>query len=155
MITKIILHPNTSLLFRLIVGSVFIYAGVVKAADPFGFSIQIRNYHLLPVSVTNLVAIFLPWLEIFCGLMLITGYYLKMSSRFLIAILTIFIVAISSALVRDFDISCGCYSTSQDSASIGFNHIAEDAIMLVMTIQILLVQHHPVSIENWLRLKRN
>jgi len=151
MVSKFFMHPYVSLVFRLILGGVFIYAGSVKVSDPFGFSIQIRNYHIVPETYTNIIAIILPWLELISGLMLIAGYYIHVSSRLLIVILSIFILAIFSAVMRGFDINCGCYSTDSNSATIGINRIIEDILLLLMSIQILLVKNHKFVLEFWIR----
>ena len=47
-------------LFRIILGFVFIYAGILKISDPAGFSEVINNYKLLPLLFVNFFAITLP-----------------------------------------------------------------------------------------------
>src|SRR5213594_4057828 len=54
-----------------LVGGIFIYAGVIKALDPVQFANDIDNYKTLPWFVSVRLAVYLPWLEIFCGLALI------------------------------------------------------------------------------------
>ena len=51
------------LLVRLFVGGVFIYASIDKIMHPHGFAELVNNYHILPPYLVNLMAIFLPWLE--------------------------------------------------------------------------------------------
>ena len=46
--------PSRSILWRivaLIVGGIFIYAGVIKAIDPLRFAIDIDNYKMLPWAI--------------------------------------------------------------------------------------------------------
>ncbi|HOB75454.1 MAG TPA: DoxX family protein [Phycisphaerae bacterium] len=66
--------PN--LVARLVLGLAFLYMGYNKTTDPYGFLKLIREYQIFAPEQyvwMNLVAIALPWLEVFCGLLLIAG----------------------------------------------------------------------------------
>ena len=58
---------------RLILGAVFIYASWDKIMNPDDFAKVIGNYHVLPFGLENLLALILPWLELFTGICLIIG----------------------------------------------------------------------------------
>lgn len=150
MIRKELVNPYLSLIARLILGTVFIYAAVSKIADPFGFSIDIRNYHILPDMLTNSAAVFLPWIEFYCGLFLIAGLYTRTSSTILSGLIILFIFAIASALIRGFDIACGCFSAA-DSSNINIGKIVEDVILLLLALQITAVKQHRLALDNLLR----
>ena len=49
-----------SFILRLVVGGIFVYAGVVKIFDPAQFANDVANYRLLPSALVNFVAITLP-----------------------------------------------------------------------------------------------
>src|SRR5207244_12165618 len=51
----------------LVVGGIFIYAGVIKVLDPIQFGIDIDNFKILPCFVIVRLAFYFLWLEIFCG----------------------------------------------------------------------------------------
>ena len=55
-----------TLLARLLIGSLFIYASIYKIFDPSAFAASIRNYGLIPPIYSNLIALTLPWLELGC-----------------------------------------------------------------------------------------
>lgn len=59
---------------RLLLGAAFVYLGTVKALDPAGFLKLVRQFDILsqPLAL-NVVAAALPWFEIFCGGLLLTG----------------------------------------------------------------------------------
>ena len=63
------------LVFRLVLGGLFIYAGAVKASDPLDFAQSIRNYDLVGQSLSFVAALILPWLEILAGAFLIAGVW--------------------------------------------------------------------------------
>ena len=85
---------------------------------PLEFARLIREYHILPDQMLNLVAVVLPWLEIVCGICFLTGLWLMGSAALLSGLNGVFIFAIayrawlimSSTGVGFFDLSydCGC-----------------------------------------------
>jgi hypothetical protein len=93
----------------LIIGGIFIYAGVIKVWDPIGFANDIDNYKMLPWAVSVRLAFYLPWLEILCGLALITRRLYLGGLSILTALVSVFIVASIVAKARGLDITCGCF----------------------------------------------
>src|SRR5437667_5163526 len=93
----------------LVVGGVFIYAGVVKALDPVRFASDIDNYKILPWTISVGLAFYLPWLEIFCGLALILRRLYLGGLSMLTALVAVFLVATIAAKARGLDITCGCF----------------------------------------------
>ena len=57
--------------FRLVVGGVFIWAGLLKIFDPLGFAESIANYKVFPAGMSFFLALVLPWIEVICGVFLI------------------------------------------------------------------------------------
>src|ERR1700731_1682117 len=113
----------------LIIGGVFIYAGVIKALDPIGFANDIDNYKILPWAIGVGLAFYLPWLEILCGLALIAWRLYLGGLSILTALISIFIVATVAAKVRGLDITCGCFGHA--SKNWGFStHLALDLVLL-------------------------
>ena len=45
------------LLFRYVLGIVFIYASFEKIIDPISFSSNIDNYHITPIAINNFIAL--------------------------------------------------------------------------------------------------
>src|SRR5690348_892283 len=95
------LFQNTTFVIaaRIILGSIFIYASMDKMANPTDFVKIIHNYHLLPVQLENLMAIFLPWIEFLTGLCLVIGKWEKSAMLIYSILLVIFIIALSQALI--------------------------------------------------------
>ena len=120
------------IIFRLILGFVFIYAAIDKISDPYTFAVDIRNYQILPDMFSNILALILPWIELFCGLFLIIGFYTRSSAFMIAMMLVVFIFAISMAMIRGLNIDCGCYHTMGDSIKIGYKKLIEDFIYLIM-----------------------
>jgi len=113
----------------LIIGGVFIYAGVIKALDPIGFANDIDNYKILPWPIGVRLAFYLPWLEILCGLALIARRLYLGGLSILSALISVFIVATAAAKVRGLDITCGCFGHASKNWSFS-THLALDLVLL-------------------------
>ena len=120
-------------LFRVIVGFVFIYAGIIKISDPEGFSDSINNFDLLPLSFVNLFAITLPWIEVVAGLFLLFGISVKENSFIISVMLVVFILAIVISLGRGLNIDCGCFGTSSGT-KVGIIKLVENIILLTFSL---------------------
>lgn len=97
---------------RLILGAVFVYAAATKIKDPPGFAHEIYNYRLLPGTAINLLALWLPWIEIVIGTALILGLWRRASAGVLGLLLIVFIGALSWNLARGRPVECGCFGGS-------------------------------------------
>jgi putative oxidoreductase len=93
----------------LIVGGIFVYAGAIKACDPVQFANDIDNYKTLPWFVSVRLAVYLPWLEMLCGLALIFRFLYRGGLSILSTLTLIFIGATVAAKARGLDITCGCF----------------------------------------------
>src|SRR5919198_6187603 len=118
-----------SRIIGLIVGGIFIYAGVIKVMDPVGFARDIDNYHMLPWTLSVRLAFYLPWLEIFCGLAVLCRLFYRGGLLILNALISIFIIASVIAKVRGLDITCGCFGHASKYLSF-FGHLAIDLALL-------------------------
>lgn len=97
----------TERLIRLILGSLFIVAGVMKLRDPKAFTVVIDAFGLVPGSVSENLAIVLPILEILAGLGLVFDF--PMSLHTVTGLLLIFIAILLYGIHLGLDIDCGCY----------------------------------------------
>jgi putative oxidoreductase len=120
-------------LLCLIVGAVFVYSGVMKVIDPVGFASDIENYKTVSWSVGMRLALYLPWLEIFCGIALIVGWLRAGAVAILTALMVIFIGITLVAKARGIDVGCGCFGAA--GKNLGFTaHLAIDFAILAALI---------------------
>ena len=122
------LHPWLTVLIRVLLGVIFIYASYDKILDPGKFARDIANYHIIPFGLENLIAIILPWLELFIGIGLIAGLMVDGSSMISGGLMTIFILFILQATLRGFNIECGC--GLKEGEMVGWNKILENLVFL-------------------------
>jgi len=120
------------LLFRVIVGGVFVWAGGLKIIDPLGFAQSIENYQVVSPELAFLAALVLPWVEFLSGAFLILGVLLRSSALLISLQLVGFIGLVASALARGIDTTCGCFGSLSRRADLTL--ILTDAVLFVLVL---------------------
>ena len=113
---------------RIILGGVFLWASFGKILEPGDFARSISNYHIVPFGIENIVALILPWLELLIGMGLILGIMVDGSVQISVILLIMFILMIGQAMLRGFNIECGC--GLKEGEMIGLNKILENIVFL-------------------------
>ena len=113
---------------RIILGTVFLWASFDKIIDPASFAKNISNYHVVPFGLENTVAIILPWLEFFIGTGMILGIMVNGSIIISSFLLILFNILIAQAILRGFNIECGC--GLKDGQMVGIEKILENFILM-------------------------
>lgn len=101
---------------RLALGAFFAYAGFIKLNDAAAFAGDIAGYRILPYFGNYLVAAILPWLELLCGLLIITGFRARGAAMIVIGLNVVFLAALASAWIRGLEIGCGCFGAGEKSS---------------------------------------
>ena len=133
---KIFSNKYFLLLCRIIIGFIFIYAGMEKISNPAEFAIAINNYKLFPFSLINIAALILPWIEVTAGILLIFGIKVKENAFIISSLLGIFTIAIIISLFRGLNIDCGCFGTLSGT-KIGIQKLIENILMLLAGILLI------------------
>jgi len=123
---------------RLALGSIFIYASWYKIIEPQDFAKSTWYYHMVPGSLINLMAIFLPWLELVCGVAMIlrTGYRGALALQ--TAMTLVFVYALGSAISRNLNIDCGCFKAAASATHSAWLSLWFDLGMLILLAQLWL-----------------
>ena len=121
---------------RITLGVLFIYAALLKIADPVAFAGSVAAYRILPYFASYLTAAVLPFLELVCGVLLVCGYWVKGGALIIAGMNVVFIAALASAIVRGLDIDCGCFKQGGPKTS-PWLALARDFVFLVMTLCVL------------------
>jgi len=127
-------NRNVLLVLRVIVGGVFIWAGILKILDPLEFTQGIANYRVFPRFISFSLALVLPWLEVICGFFIIAGIFRKASAFLVSCLLAGFLVLVFSAILRGLDIDCGCFGSLSRKAD--YKLILIDSLLLFFTLNI-------------------
>jgi uncharacterized membrane protein YphA (DoxX/SURF4 family) len=102
-------------LCRVIVGALFIWAATTKIPDLHGFGEEIANYRIVPTALVPLLAVALPGIELLAGALLILGLWSRAAAGIISAMLVVFIVALSQALLRGINLQCGCFGGADEA----------------------------------------
>lgn len=121
------------LLCRLAVGGVFIFASLDKFQHPGAFAQAIHNYRLVPYALLHPMAYLLPALELTAGIFLVLGLWRRGAALLSGLMTVVFMVAITSALLRGLDISCGCFHTD-GGHGVGLSLLARDLVLLLLCL---------------------
>lgn len=134
--------PMLSLLIRLIVGGVLIYAGFVKAVAPTAeFAAMIAAYKILPAQMIPAMAMALPYVEMWVGLFVLTGLYSRVGPLAAACLFGLFLITLSSALLRGIDlVSCGCFGADSMSPK---TTLGMDAVLLVLCLCLERIHRFP------------
>ena len=129
------------LVLRLALGGVFIYAGALKIVDAQGFAKAVHHFQLTPWTVSLVVAVYLPWLEVLAGLALIVRRLALGASLALVVMSAVFLIALSTAWARGLDISCGCFGKEEHKIQTHFPQLfLRDAALLTAAITIFIAE---------------
>jgi hypothetical protein len=102
------------LVARIIVGLVFIVAGVLKVGHAADLGSTIVAFRLdLPAHFVGFAAVALPLFEIVLGAYLLLGWQLRIVSVVSVALLLVFIAALSSVVIRGIPTPCGCFGPGE------------------------------------------
>jgi uncharacterized membrane protein YphA (DoxX/SURF4 family) len=134
---KILLSPWISYLIRFSIGSIFLYAGMVKLLDPKAFAKVISQYDLIPEILLPQVAIGLPVLEVLAGFGLV--FAIRGSLCVIFGLLTMFVFVLWYGILRHLEIDCGCFSQDElkSHASL-WNAFYRDLVMIAAVVYLYI-----------------
>ncbi len=87
--------PLIGTVARWALGALFIYMGLKKALDPVDFLKLVRQYDMVESPLLlNLIASTLPWFEVFCGVLLVSGIAVRGAATISLLMLVPFTVIV-------------------------------------------------------------
>ncbi|MGI8577968.1 MAG: DoxX family protein [Nocardioidaceae bacterium] len=139
------------LLARLVVGGVWIAAGLLKLGSPDESVRAVRAYQILPESVVPAVGYALPAFEIVVGVLLIVGLGLRLVSILSGLLLVAFVIGISSVWARGIEIECGCFGGGGANANATGTYpweIARDVGLLILSVAVAVWPRGKASLDH-------
>ena len=137
---------------RLVLAVVFLWASIPKIIAPHEFAVAVFRYQLLPDGVINLMAIFLPWIELVAAIAILIPRRSDGAAAILFGLLAVFTVAIAIDLLRGINISCGCFTLKADAGPIGWGEVIRDVGLMVVAGFVLWAslrsRFYPASCRN-------
>lgn len=106
-------HPEVLfrivLVTRILLGGIFLYAGVIKASASEEFALALIPFSILPESWTGTMAVLLAWTEIAAGILILLPRIHRAGSALILLLVLLFIGVLTWALSNDIIVSCGCF----------------------------------------------
>lgn len=140
---------------RLLLVVVFTWACIHKIADPSGFALQVATYQILPLSLVNLQAIILPWLEFVCAALLLIGLWIRAAALVTCGMNVMFIVAIAMALNADLQLQCGCFAAAGVGEQMDVELIIRDIGLLLVGLFLVFTSPDRFSIDAFLEGRKH
>jgi uncharacterized membrane protein YphA (DoxX/SURF4 family) len=142
-------HAWLALPLRWYLGWVFVLACLHKIAHPGSFAVDVATYGILPISLVNLTAITLPWVELTAGIMLIVGFKARAAALMVFGMMVMFIAALVIALAQGLDMSCGCFASqgAQGEDPISSMTVLRDVGWLMLSVYVMLFDDSPIGID--------
>ena len=129
--------PRVTLVLRLLIGAVFVYAAYTKLRQSWLlFALSIDSYQLLPEWAVFAVARTLPIFELALGILLIAGVWLRHLSVLAAAILALFFSVMVVSYFRGVGIDCGCFGVGEP---LSIKSLARDGVLLATAITLVIL----------------
>ncbi|GJQ28494.1 MAG: hypothetical protein HBSAPP03_03780 [Phycisphaerae bacterium] len=120
---------------RVVLGGLFIFAGVLKLMNPLHFKQAIMAFKMgMPDHLTVLATFTFPWTEIIAGALLVLGWWARPAAGVIAAMLFAFITAMASVMLRGIDTHCSCFGKLEFpcGSSVGWCQIVRNSVLLVL-----------------------
>lgn len=126
-----------TILARIGLGGLFLYAGFAKLRDPAAFAREIANYQLLPAIAPHLAAT-LPMVEIVAALSLLLPAvrWRRAGALLTFGLLATFLVSVTSVVLRGVNVDCGCFGSG--SGPISWWTVARNATLSLVALYLVL-----------------
>ena len=125
------------ILFRLIVGGVFIWAALAKIPQAGELAKSMAQFKLVPPALILPFSYFLPWLELFCGAALIAGVWLRSAAIWANALLVVFSLALVANLIRGIEADCGCFGETKVAGG-SWGTLIKNLVLLPLGLTIMV-----------------
>jgi len=118
---------------RCLLGGLFVFAAVAKILAPYDFAEVMASYRILHEDVVFDASLVIVWQELFCGALLLLGFYTRAAAVIGSGMLAIFSLALLSAYARGLQMDCGCFGPLVES-SISLGSLARTLALTALSV---------------------
>ena len=101
---------------RVVLGALFIWAAITKLPDMAAFAQDVANYRVVPALLVPFIAAAVVGIELLAGIGLVSGFLARPAAIVVAALLAVFTVFITQALLRGIDLRCGCFGGDEPAS---------------------------------------
>lgn len=128
---------------RIILGALFVYAGVVKGLHVEEFAGQVAAYDILSGHWNLVVAAILPYIELIVGLHLVFNRWVRASAVVVAGFCSLYLLLFASVVLRGLEFSCGCFGPEDTSTPL--QAFVRIILLLAMSHFIFHMNNHYAS----------
>ena len=133
-LTNISKNVWTQRFLRIVLGVILIYAGYAKLGHANVVAENLMLLQILPWSIVNILAMWLLCFEIFAGVLLIAGIWLRALSSLIIGFCVICIGLIVYAIAQELNMHCGCFVTAPTGDARNWVSLWKEGLILLSSI---------------------
>jgi uncharacterized membrane protein YphA (DoxX/SURF4 family) len=142
-----------AMLGRNVIGATLLVAGIGKVRNGHGKFLQlILGYDLLPKSIAIILANWLPYFEVFMGVMLVIGFFSQIVSILAFGLFLLFTSAITLSLVRGINNDCGCF---RHVTPVQWRLVYRDVFLMGLLLPVFAFKGGFVTVDKWLPIQTN
>lgn len=128
---------------RLLLGAIFVYAGVLKGLDVEAFAGRVAAYEILPYTWNYIIATILPFVEMIVGVHLLANRWVRAAAVVVGGLCLTFIGLLLSVQLRGLQIECGCFGPEDTSTPL--QAIGRNLLLLAMAHFVFHLCNHYAS----------
>ncbi|MBV9281191.1 MAG: DoxX family membrane protein [Chloroflexi bacterium] len=161
-------HLESALLLgaRVLVGGIFLIAGVAKVGSPGAFAEAIRAFHILPGDLVMPFARIVPWLELLVAAYLLAGFLTRVGALGSCLLLGSFVYALADSLATgNTNHACGCFGSGAGATpilaflaggdTVTWWDVIRDLILIALSLLVLVRGAGALSLDGWLARRRD
>ena len=135
-----------SLLCRLFVAGIFLYASYDKVLNPAHFAEFVGQYEIIPLWMVNWSSAVLAWLEFIVGILLVIGWKTRPSALITSGLLVFFTGLMIYAGITGAGFDCGCFPGDAGHPA-GYDAALRDVGFLIPSLFVLIFPGRRFSID--------
>lgn len=152
-ILKLLNNKYLVVVCRVVLGGIFIFAGISKIIEPIAEFIALgRSWDIIPDPLLTWYMTLLPWVELIFGIMLILGLFTRLSAVVIGLTILSFIIAITINMVRGRTLEdCGCFGSALHFGDTFAQLLWRDLILMAMALVLTFTRQTWLSIDGYFK----
>lgn len=149
-----VIQPWLSLLVRLAMAGILIFAAIPKLQDLDQSVRAVRAYRLLPEAVVPFVGTTLPFLELVLAALLLFGVFTRLAAFVWLGMMAAFLVGVIWVWAKGYSIDCGCFGGGGEVEEGATNyplHLMERLGFIAMGTYLAVFPRSALSVDSWMR----
>lgn len=151
-------QPWLSLLVRLGMAGILIFAAIPKIQDLPASVRAVRAYRLLPEEVVPFVGNMLPFFELLLAVFLLAGLFTRIASVVWLLMMVGFTIGVIWVWAKGYSIDCGCFGGGGEVEEGATNypiHLLERLGFSALGVFLLIFPRSKFSLDAWMNAGAN